>query len=56
VLTGTHAVIPKFGDGIVKAIRVLRVVRRGAVKARRQTTNQLKSLLITAPPEVRGRL
>jgi hypothetical protein len=32
------------------------VTRRGAVKARTQTTNQLKSLLVTAPPEVRERL
>jgi hypothetical protein len=32
------------------------VARRGAVKARTQTTNQLKSLLVTAPPEVRERV
>ena len=55
-LSGTHAVVPKAGDGIVEAIRVLRVTRRGAVKARTQTTNQLKSLLVTAPPQVRERL
>ncbi len=55
-LTGTRAVVPKSGDGIVEAIRALRVARRGAVKARTQTTNQLKSLLVTAPPEVREHL
>ena len=55
-LTGTRAVVPKSGDGIVEAIRALRVARRGAVKARTQTTNQLKSLLVTAPPEVRERV
>jgi len=55
-LSGTRAVVPKSGDGIVEAIRALRVARRGAVKARTQTTNQLKSLLVTAPPEVRERV
>ena len=49
-------VIPKARDGIVEAIRMLRVTRRGAVKARTQTTNQLKSLLVTAPPGLRERL
>jgi transposase len=47
---------PECGDGIVEAIRALRVARRGAVTARTQTTNQLKSLLVTAPPEVRERM
>jgi len=55
-LAATRTTIPKAGDGIVEAIRALRVVRRGAVKARTQTTNQLKSLLVTAPPEVREHL
>ncbi|MGI8816954.1 MAG: IS110 family transposase [Pseudonocardia sp.] len=49
-LSGTRTVLPKSGDGIVEAIRALRVARRGAVKARTQTINQLKSLLVTAPP------
>jgi transposase len=55
-LTGARTIVPKSADGIVEAIRVLRVTRRGAVKARTQTTNQLKSLLVTAPTEVRERL
>ncbi|MGH3618812.1 MAG: IS110 family transposase [Pseudonocardiaceae bacterium] len=55
-LTASRTSVPKTGDGIVEAIRALRVTRRGAVKARTQTTNQLKSLLVTAPPEVRERL
>ncbi|MCA1694989.1 MAG: transposase [Actinobacteria bacterium] len=55
-LTATRSTVPKTGDGIVEAIRALRVTRRGAVKARAQTTNQLMSLLVTAPPEVRERL
>ena len=32
---------PKTGDGIIEALRVLRVTRRGAVKARTHTVNQL---------------
>jgi hypothetical protein len=55
-LTATRTTVPKAGDRIVEAIRALRAARRGAVKARTQTTNQLKSLLVTAPPEVRERL
>ena len=55
-LGASRMTVPKTGDGIVEAIRALRVARRGAVKARTQTTNQLKSLLVTAPPEVRERL
>jgi transposase len=42
-LSGAHVVVPKARDGIVEAIRMLRVTRRGAVKARTQTTNQLKT-------------
>jgi transposase len=55
-LSAAHVVIPKVRDGIVEAIRMLRVTRRSAVKARTQTTNQLKSLLVTAPPGLRERL
>jgi hypothetical protein len=54
-LAATRTSVPKTGDGIVEAIRALLVTRRGAVEARTQTTNQLKSLLVTAPPEVRER-
>src|SRR5215213_8808971 len=52
-LAGARVVVPKAGDGIVEAIRALRVTRRGAVKARTATINQLKALLVTAPPEIR---
>ena len=53
---GDRTIVPKAGTGIVEAIRVVRVTRRSAVKARTQTTNQLKSLLVTAPPPLRERL
>jgi transposase len=52
-LDSAQVVIPKAGDGIVESIRALRVTRRGAVKARTATINQLKSLLVTAPAEIR---
>jgi transposase len=55
-LSGAHVVVPKARDGVVEAIRVLRVTRRGAVKARTQTTNQMRSLLVTAPSVLRERL
>lgn len=40
----------------MEAIRTLRVVRRSAVKDRTQTINQIRTLIITAPGEVRERL
>ncbi|MBL1118419.1 IS110 family transposase [Streptomyces sp. 110] len=56
VLSGRAKGIPKGRDGTVEAIRALRVVRASAVKARTQTTNQIKSLIITAPATVREAL
>lgn len=55
-LSGTAAGTPKLRDGRVEAIRVLRVVRRGAVKARTQAMNQLRALLLTGPAELREQL
>ena len=56
VLAGEVAGEPKSGDGRVEMIRALRTARRSAVKARSQAANQLKSLLVTAPEELRDRL
>lgn len=53
VASGRASGIPKSRDGLVESIRVLRVVRRGAVKARTQVMNQIRSLLVTAPASVR---
>ncbi len=55
-LSATAAGTPKAQDGPVEAIRALRVVRCGAVKARTQAMNQLKALLVTAPAELREQL
>lgn len=56
VLAGRATGTPKNRDGAVEAIRGLRVVRASAVKARTQTINQIKSLIITAPAAVREAL
>ncbi|QCX82401.1 Transposase IS116/IS110/IS902 family protein (plasmid) [Streptomyces sp. YIM 121038] len=56
VLSGRADGIPKSRNGIVKAIRALRVVRKSAVKARTQTINQIRTLIVTAPSAVRDKL
>jgi len=48
--------VPKARDGRIEAIRMLRVARSSAVKARSQATNQLKALLVTAPADLREQL
>lgn len=53
VLSGHAAGTPKTRDGVVEAIRALRVVRSSAVKARTQTINQIRALIISAPAAVR---
>lgn len=52
-LAGQEAGIPKGQDGTVEAIRVLRVARRSAIKARTQAANQLQAVVNTAPDELR---
>jgi transposase len=56
VLAGEATATPKARSGIVEAIRVLRVARSGAVKARTQAANQLRDLLVTAPEELHAQL
>ena len=53
VLAGEAVGEPKSTDGRVEMIRALRSARRSAVKARSQAANQLQSLLVTAPEELR---
>ncbi len=55
-LSGEASGQPKSGDGQVEAIRVLRLARRSAIKARTQAANQTRDLIITAPDQLRGRL
>lgn len=56
VASGRATGTPKTRDGIVEAIRCLRVARRSAVKARTQAINQTRQLVITAPEQVRAPL
>jgi hypothetical protein len=55
-LNGDATGTPKTRTGQVEAIRALRVARRSALKARSQAGNQLHSLVVTAPDELRGQL
>jgi transposase len=55
VQSGEASGLPKAGGGPVESIRVLRVTRRSAVKARTQALNQIKGLIDTAPDELRER-
>jgi transposase len=55
-LAGKATTVPKQTDGIVEAIRLLRVARASAVKARSATMVQLSELIITAPQELREQL
>jgi len=55
-LAGEDHVVPKDSTTIVESIRVLRIARTGAVKARTAAYNQLKDLIITAPDSLRESL
>src|SRR5829696_1699754 len=52
-LAGVAATIPKTREGQVEMIRVLRVARRGALKARVAAAEQLHGVLSSAPEELR---
>jgi transposase len=54
--SGKATTTPKAATGPVEAIRALHITRRGAVKARTQTANQLRALVLTAPHDLRDRL
>ncbi|MFJ2806524.1 IS110 family transposase [Kitasatospora sp. NPDC087271] len=56
VASGRATGIPKSRDGVVEAVRVLRVTRRSAVKARTQAMNQIRGLLVSAPAVLREQL
>lgn len=47
---------PKARDGIVESIRVLRIARQTAVKARTQAALQIRTIIISAPDELRDEL
>jgi transposase len=49
VVSGQATGIPKSADGNVEMIRVLRVARRSAMRAKISTINQLHALVVSAP-------
>jgi transposase len=56
VLAGRARALPKGSDGIVESIRAVHLARAGAMKARTACINELRSLLITAPAELREQM
>jgi len=55
-LNGDETAVPKAGTGAAESIRLLKVARAGAVKARTQAGNQLRDLTVTAPAALREQL
>jgi transposase len=55
-LAGVAATTPKTREGQVEMVRVLRVARRGAMKARVAAAEQLYGVLYSAPEELRAPL
>jgi transposase len=56
VLSGEAAAVPKAGDGAVEGLRMLRIARRSADKARTQAANQIWSVIDNAPEDLRAQL
>jgi transposase len=56
VLAGEATTVPKSHDGLVEALRTLKLLQRSANKARVVALNQLHNLVVTAPDELRARL
>lgn len=56
VLAGKARAIPKLADGIVEAIRLIKIARDSAVNAHSQAMITLKATLVTAPDELRTQL
>jgi transposase len=54
--TGNRIAIPKSRDGQVESLRVLRLTRASAVKARTKAFQQLDQLIVTAPERLRDQL
>lgn len=56
VLTGVAHAVPKTLDGGVESLRLVKVARDGAVKARSAAMITLKAVLVTAPDQLRAEL
>jgi transposase len=53
---GQRIAVPKSRDGQVEALRILRLTRASAVKARTKALQQLDQLLVTGPAQLRDQL
>jgi transposase len=56
VLSGRATTTPKAGDGPVEMARMFKLAKASAIKSRTQAINQLKSILVSADPELRETL
>ena len=56
VIAGDDLGTPKRQDGSIEALRVLRLARRSALKARTQAANQVHAVVQTAPSPLREQL
>lgn len=56
VLSGRARSQAKAGDGPVQCVRLFKLAKDSAVKARTQAINQLKAVLVTADPDLREEL
>jgi len=56
VISGRAGAKPKSGDGPVEQIRVFKIAKDSAVKAKRQAINQLHALVVNAEPALRERV
>ncbi|MFC7626112.1 IS110 family transposase [Microlunatus sp. GCM10028923] len=56
VLSGRAAATAKTGDGRVEMLRLFKLAKESAVKARTQAINQIKAMIITAEAELRDEL
>ena len=56
MLAGRAKATPKLADGIVEAIRLVKIARDSAVGAHSQAMITLKATLVTAPDDLRGQL
>jgi transposase len=56
VISGRSTTVAKTGDGLVEAIRVMRIARNSAVNAKVKAINQLKAIIVGADPALRDSL
>jgi transposase len=56
VLSGQTTAVAKAGDGTVEAIRMFKITKDSAVKARTQAINQLRAVLVRTDPQLRESL